>query len=201
MTIKVGIIMGSRSDWETMSHAAEKLEDVVGRFVSNLPIDAARERVAVQRHRAVVARLLNRIRVEGLIDDDLTGDAVVDDVLESGLKGFLAVADPEWRALRGILGLLLAVSLTTAGPSASEPSIDSLVTEVQAALATLEADPGIDESAKLSSREKYERALRQLEKAADYAAEHEIVEGLALWSSYPAGGTDLSGSELEATSI
>ena len=28
MTIDVGIIMGSRSDWETMSHAAEKLDEL-----------------------------------------------------------------------------------------------------------------------------------------------------------------------------
>ena len=37
--------------------------------------------------------------------------------------------------------------------------------------------------------------------AADFAAEHEIVEGLAFWASYPADGTDLSESELEVTSI
>ena len=37
--------------------------------------------------------------------------------------------------------------------------------------------------------------------AADYAGAHEIVEGLALWASYPADGTDLSDTVLEVASI
>lgn len=37
--------------------------------------------------------------------------------------------------------------------------------------------------------------------AADYAAANDPVTGLALWASYPQGGSDLSGSELAVTSI
>jgi pimeloyl-ACP methyl ester carboxylesterase len=37
--------------------------------------------------------------------------------------------------------------------------------------------------------------------AADYAASHDTIEGLALWAAYPAGGTDLSEAPLAATSI
>jgi len=37
--------------------------------------------------------------------------------------------------------------------------------------------------------------------AADYAAGHEDIEGLALWAAYPPDGTDLSANPLVATSI
>lgn len=37
--------------------------------------------------------------------------------------------------------------------------------------------------------------------AADYAADHEAIGGLALWASYPADGTDLSDAALAVTSI
>ena len=37
--------------------------------------------------------------------------------------------------------------------------------------------------------------------AADYALDHDPAEGLALWASYPADGTDLSGSDVAVTSI
>ena len=78
-------------------------------------------------------------------------------------------------AALAILGLLLglpAVSVSAADSLSDEqPAIDSLVAQVQAALAALEADPDIDETAKFSSREEYERALGRLRQAADYAAE------------------------------
>lgn len=37
--------------------------------------------------------------------------------------------------------------------------------------------------------------------AAQYAAGHEDIDGLALWAAYPPGGTDLSGSDIMVTSI
>ncbi len=37
--------------------------------------------------------------------------------------------------------------------------------------------------------------------AAQYAADHEAIEGLALWAAYPPGDTDLSDSDLPVTSI
>lgn len=37
--------------------------------------------------------------------------------------------------------------------------------------------------------------------AADFAADHELVEGLTLWASFPAEGTDLSGSSLAVDSV
>ena len=97
-----------------------------------------------------------------------------------------------------LLGLL-AVSLTAAAPSESEqPAIDSLVAEVQAALAALEADPDIDEGAKLASREKYERALGRLRQAADYAAEADRYRE-AIRSGAISSASSMAGSHRSTT--